>query len=66
MEYLKDTRRFADLINGTIFQGRQVVMPEYLREVQRKKRILLKTIPEKEGEDGRHLQKKKRDTIPSR
>ena len=66
MEYLKDTRRFADLINGTIFQGRQVVMPEYLREVQRKKRILLKTIPEKEGEDGRHLQKKKRDTIPKK
>ena len=66
MEYLKDTRRFADLINGTIFQGRQVVMPEYLREVQRKKRILLKTIPKKEGEGGRHLQKKKRDTIPKK
>ena len=66
MEYLKDTRRFADLINGTIFQGRQVVMPEYLREVQRKKRILLKTIPKKGGENGRHLQKKKTDYVPKK
>ena len=66
MEYLKDTRRFADLINGTIFQGRQVVMPEYLREVQRKKRILLKTISKKDGEEGRHSPKKKRDTVPKK
>lgn len=38
-EYLRDNERFADLINGTLFAGKQVVEARYLKEVQRKKRI---------------------------
>lgn len=37
LEYLKDTKRFADLVNGTMFGGRQIIDPQYLTEIQRKK-----------------------------
>lgn len=39
LEYLEDNTRYADLMNGTIFHGKQVVKAEYLRDVQRKKRV---------------------------
>ena len=38
-EYLKDNERFADFMNGTLFAGKQIVDPCYLKEVQRKKRV---------------------------
>ena len=38
-EYLKDNERFADFVNGTLFAGKQIVDPCYLKEVQRKKRV---------------------------
>lgn len=38
-EYLKDNERFADFVNGTLFAGKQIVDPRYLKEVQRKKRV---------------------------
>ena len=41
-------------------------MAEYLREVQRKKRILLKNIPKKGGENGRHLHKNKTNYVPKK
>ena len=41
-EYLKDNERFADFVNGTIFAGKQIVDPCYLKEVQRKKRVSYK------------------------
>lgn len=30
--YLSDTRRYADLLNGSIFQGKQVIHAEELQE----------------------------------
>ena len=41
-EYLKDNERFADFMNGTLFAGKQIVDPRYLKEVQRKKRVSYK------------------------
>lgn len=38
-EYLADHERFADLINGTVFAGKQIIEAQYLKEVQRKKRV---------------------------
>lgn len=38
-EYLKDNERFADLVNGTLFAGKQIIEAAYLKEVQRKKRV---------------------------
>lgn len=32
MEYLQDNQRFADLFNGSFFQGKEVVKPEELTE----------------------------------
>ena len=34
-EYLADHERFADLINGTVFAGKQIIEAQYLKEVQR-------------------------------
>ena len=31
-EYLKDNERFADFMNGTLFAGKQIVDPRYLKE----------------------------------
>lgn len=39
LEYLKDASRYADLMNGTIFQGKQVVEAKYLKTMPRKKRL---------------------------
>lgn len=38
-EYLRDNERFADLVNGTLFAGKQIIEASYLKEVQRKKRV---------------------------
>ena len=35
LEYFKDNRRFADLINARFFQGREVVKPEKLKEADK-------------------------------
>lgn len=53
-EYLKDTSRFADLINGTIFQGYPIIDSRYLKKLQRKKRLCLNsyeaiTTPDKDA-----------------
>ena len=38
-EYLRDNGRFAELVNGTLFGGKQIIKASYLKEVQRKKRV---------------------------
>ena len=35
-EYLRDNERFADLVNGILFAGKQIIKASYLKEVQRK------------------------------
>ncbi|MDC7290839.1 hypothetical protein NXH76_23900 [Blautia schinkii] len=40
-EYAGDLIRYADLMNGTVFHGRQVVQAEYLKKALRKKRVYL-------------------------
>lgn len=32
-QWLRDKKRFADLFNGTIFQGQQIILPEDLEEI---------------------------------
>lgn len=56
LEYLEDSTRYADLMNGTIFGGKQVVKPEYLRDIQRKKRIFYRVKSGEETPD--HVQKR--------
>ena len=48
LEYLKDANRFADLVNGTMFCGRQIVDPQYLTTIPRKKCLLLQNFSGKE------------------
>lgn len=38
--WLGDNERFADLFNGVLFEGEQVIRPEELREMDRKNEIL--------------------------
>ena len=52
MEYVKDADRFADLVNGTMFCGKQVIDPQYLTNIQRKKRLLLQNYLRNESEAG--------------
>lgn len=40
-QYLSDTTRFADIVNGTIFEGKQVVHPEELEKVDGESDVLL-------------------------
>ena len=39
--WLSDDRRFADLFNGTVFGGKQVVMPEDLEKLDRETDIII-------------------------
>ncbi|MDO4337023.1 MAG: hypothetical protein Q4C91_02935 [Eubacteriales bacterium] len=45
IEYNKDPVRFADFMNGTVFRGERIVQADYLREIQRKKRLLYREEP---------------------
>lgn len=38
-EYLEDCTRYADLMNGTIFRGKQVVHPEHLERAPRRNSV---------------------------
>ena len=40
-QWLRNKFRFADLFNGTIFQGQQVVLPEDLEEIDSESSILV-------------------------
>ena len=40
-KYISDKTRFADFVNGIIFKGRQVVLPEQLEKVEGEYEILL-------------------------
>lgn len=35
VEYFEEPERFADLVNGYVFSGEQVVKPESVRELNR-------------------------------
>ena len=50
MEYLKDPVRFADLFNGILFDGKQVIDAKYLSQKQRKKRLFLEAFPQDESD----------------
>ena len=50
MEYLEDPVRFADLFNGTMFGGEQVIEAKYLRKEQRKKRLFLELFRQEEAD----------------
>ena len=39
--WLKNKRRFADLFNGTVFDGKQVVKPEDLEEINSESDIII-------------------------
>ncbi len=39
--WLSDRERFADLFNGTVFGGRQVVLPEELEDMDRETDIII-------------------------
>ena len=47
-QYLSDTTRFADIVNGTIFGGKQVVHPEELEQVDGESDVLF---VDKEGNE---------------
>lgn len=37
-EYLRDNERFADLVNGIIFAGKQIIKASYLKEDTKEKK----------------------------
>ena len=49
--WLSDRERFADLFNGTVFGGRQVVLPEELEDMDRETDIIITDKGEKEQID---------------
>lgn len=51
--WLNDHERFADLFNGTVFGGRQVVRPEHLEDMDRESDVLL---PDRTGK-GKSIQR---------
>ena len=46
--WLSQKERFADLMNGCLFQGQQVILPEQLEKIDRETDLF---IPEKPGTD---------------
>ena len=40
-QWLRDKQRFADLFNGTVFQGVQIVLPEDLEEIDSESSIIV-------------------------
>lgn len=38
-ERLSDNEVFADLFNGVVFQGEEIIKPEYLEEMNEKKQL---------------------------
>lgn len=40
-QWLRDKQRFADLFNGTVFQGQQIVLPEDLEEIDSESSIIV-------------------------
>lgn len=52
-QWLSDNKRFADLFNGTLFQGEEVIRPEGLEELDRETDVLLGTT----GKRGRAIQR---------
>ena len=40
-QWLRNKKRFADLFNGTIFQGEQIVLPEELEEIDSESSIIV-------------------------
>lgn len=40
-QWLRDKKRFADLFNGTVFQGKQIILPEELEEVDSESSIIV-------------------------
>lgn len=53
LEYTDDPVRYADLINGSLFHGQQIVQSEYLKPVQRKKTLF----PGSDKQRGNRLQR---------
>ena len=45
--YFSDNARFADLVNGICFRGKQVVMPHDLREVDRRQKRRTRDVAKK-------------------
>ena len=46
-ERLSDNEVFADLFNGVVFQGEEIIKPEYLEEMNEKKQL---KIPGRDGQ----------------
>lgn len=46
--WLNDNERFADLFNGTMFQGEQVILPDELEDLDRETDIL---VTDKQGDE---------------
>lgn len=67
--YNKNPNRRADLFNGTVFHGKQVIEAEYLKEAPRKKSVYLKksgqTVQKKEysGQVGIRYLERERDIL---
>ncbi|MDC7290838.1 hypothetical protein NXH76_23895 [Blautia schinkii] len=64
-EYAGDLVRYADLMNGTMFHGKQVVQAKYLKKALRKKRIFLGIQPEEKvqknssGQEAQYLERER-------
>ena len=56
--WLNDNERFADLFNGTMFQGEQVILPDELEDLDRETDIL---VTDKQG--GRRGMQRHRDLV---
>ena len=48
-QWLRDKQRFADLFNGTVFQGQQIVLPEELEEIDSESSIIVTDKENKEN-----------------
>ena len=46
--WLKNKKRFADLYNGVVFRGEQVILPEELEEVDSESSIIMRDSLQKE------------------
>ncbi len=63
IEYLGDSVRFADLMNGTVFQGKQIVKPKYLQKEPRKKRVLLEVHDQESAQEKPEYMERERDIL---
>lgn len=63
LDFLSDSKVFASLFNGYLFDGEQIIQPDALKEIDRKVQVFLTSNNEKRSKDTFEVIKRERDIV---